>query len=63
MLTLGHRVRPSWRAQYQRLLWLAQATATPGRVQVLVQAVLEEPSKPPLTGLVGRVLHDNRRLG
>ena len=42
VLTPGHRVAPSWRAQYQRLLWLAQASATTGTVQLLVQAVLEE---------------------
>ena len=54
---------PSWRAQYQRLLWLAQASATTGTVQVLVQAVLEERPKPPLTGPVGRALQDTRRLG
>ena len=63
VLTLGHRVAPSWRAQYQRLLWLAQASATTGTVQVLVQAVLEERPKPPLTGPVGRALQDTRRLG
>ena len=56
VLTHGHRVAPSWRAQYQRLLWLAQASATTGTVQVLVQAVLEERPKPPLTGPVGRAL-------
>ena len=63
VLTPGHRVAPSWRAQYQRLLWLAQASATTGTVQVLVQAVLEERPKPPLTGPVGRALQDTRRLG
>ena len=63
VLTPGHRVAPSWRAQYQRLLWLAQASATTGTVQVLVQAVLEEHPRPPLTGPVGRALQDTRRLG
>ena len=63
VLTPGHRVAPSWRAQCQRLLWLAQASATTGTVQVLVQAVLEERPKPPLTGPVGRALQDTWRLG
>ena len=63
VLTPGHRVAPSWRARYQRLLWLAQASATTGTVQVLVQAMLEEHPRPPLTGPVGRALQDTRRLG
>ena len=61
VLTPGHRVAPSWRAQ--RLSWLAQVAASPGTVQVLVQAVLEGHPKPPLTGPVGRVLQATRRLG
>ena len=47
-----HRVVPSRRAQCQRLLWLAQEAATPSTVQVMVQVVLEERPKPPLTGPV-----------
>ena len=54
VLTAGHRVAPSWQPQYQRLLWLAQASATSGTVQVLVQAALEEHPKPHIDG-TGRV--------
>ena len=63
VLMPGHRLAPSGRAQYQRLLWLAQASATSGTVQVLVQTVLEARPKSPLTGPVGRALQDSRRLG
>ena len=62
-LTPGHRVAPSWRAQYQRLLWLAQASATTGTVQVLVQAVPEERPEPPLTGGACTARHPEARLG
>ena len=60
--TPGHRVVPSWRAEYERLLWLAKASATTATVQVLMQAVPKECPKTPLTGSVGRALQDIRTL-
>ena len=54
---------PSWRVQYQRLLWLARQARMPGTTQTLVQAVLEGRDPPPSTGPVGRALQAARQLG
>ena len=62
VLAPPHRMALPWQVQYRQISWLAWIVATPSTAQVLLQAALEERSKPLLTATVRQALRATMKL-
>jgi len=63
VLSPGHRVSPCLVVDYQRILWLAKWSRTPGPQRLAIHAIWQCQNCPSRSGPVGRALLTCRHLG
>ena len=63
LLLPWHKVAPSMVVPYKRMCRLAQIARSPGTAQTVTQAIWEHTERPKAIELLGRALHEFRRLG